>query len=240
MYESDIIRSFEHYLNRNRLPYAKELNLENYRIDIVYIDKKNDIVAIEAKGDVSEKEIRNALYQAFVYKKIADRVYLLMPSKIIEKLDGKLANKMGIGIKIVLKNGEIKELIPSIKNRPEGHLKEIIRNKIRDNNQEVIERYYKRDTKTVNISRFFKMLSKKSYFELLKRLCKHEYCVNTLVEELNMDQPFISHSLAELREYGIIDFKSQGRNKIYFIPSEEMIDFINELEKIILNMYEED
>ena len=67
------------------------------------------------------------------------------------------------------------------------------------------------------ISRSLKALCDVNRIRILEILVKGEFCVSELVEQLQIDQPKVSHHLAILRSAGIIRSRRDGRHINYSI-----------------------
>jgi DNA-binding transcriptional ArsR family regulator len=67
------------------------------------------------------------------------------------------------------------------------------------------------------MSRNLKALCDVNRIRILEILVKGEFCVSDLVEQLQIDQPKVSHHLAILRSAGIIRSRREGRHINYSI-----------------------
>jgi len=67
------------------------------------------------------------------------------------------------------------------------------------------------------MSRSLKALCDVNRIRILEILVKGEFCVSELVEQLQIDQPKVSHHLAILRSAGIIRSRRDGRHINYSI-----------------------
>ena len=85
----------------------------------------------------------------------------------------------------------------------------------------------------------YKMLSDSIRLRIMKLLIERERNVSDIINAFNIDQPLISHKLKELRENGLVVSYRSGRNIIYKISNESLINIIkitentgNKLDKI--------
>ena len=65
-------------------------------------------------------------------------------------------------------------------------------------------------------------------FEILELLQKNkELCVNDFVEELEKDQPLVSHHLKTLKKCGIVKSRDEGKKAIYSISNNQLSELIS-------------
>ncbi len=72
----------------------------------------------------------------------------------------------------------------------------------------------------------YKMLSDNIRLRIMKLLMERERNVSDIINAFSIDQPLISHKLRELRENGLVVSYRSGRNIIYKISSESLINII--------------
>jgi ArsR family transcriptional regulator, zinc-responsive transcriptional repressor len=79
----------------------------------------------------------------------------------------------------------------------------------------------------------FKALLNPNRMEILKSLQKHgQLSVYELCETGGMEQSYLSHQLAILREGGLVKVEKQGRKRLYCIDTpvwEQMNDYLRQL-----------
>ena len=73
-----------------------------------------------------------------------------------------------------------------------------------------------------------KCICDETRFEILELLQKNkELCVNDIVEELEKDQPLISHHLKTLKKCGIVKSRDQGKKSMYAISNNQLSELIS-------------
>lgn len=75
---------------------------------------------------------------------------------------------------------------------------------------------------------FFKVLGDENRIKILFALSIREMCVNDLVELLGMSQSSVSHQLQTLRANAQVKRRKEGRNVIYSLDDEHVVDIFNE------------
>ena len=67
-------------------------------------------------------------------------------------------------------------------------------------------------------------------FEILEMLQeKKELCVSDFVDQLNKDQPLISHHLKTLKKFGIVKSRDEGKKSMYKISSTQLSELISSI-----------
>jgi ArsR family transcriptional regulator, zinc-responsive transcriptional repressor len=74
-----------------------------------------------------------------------------------------------------------------------------------------------------------KSLSDENRLRILMSLCDGEKTVSTIVEEMNLSQPLVSHHLKELRRCLLVNVKRKGLFVRYEIADDRIIDIIRRL-----------
>ena len=78
-----------------------------------------------------------------------------------------------------------------------------------------------------------KCICDETRFEILELLQKNkELCVNDLVEELETEQPLVSHHLKTLKKCGIVKSRDQGKKSMYTISNNQLSELISNVTKI--------
>ncbi len=72
----------------------------------------------------------------------------------------------------------------------------------------------------VNFS-LFRILSDPTRVKILTALLNKNMSVMEMVEQLNLDQPLISHHLKQLREHNIVDVERVGKLHVYSVRPEK-------------------
>ncbi len=62
-----------------------------------------------------------------------------------------------------------------------------------------------------------KYTNKKIDFEIILALIRREYHVRELSREIEESHPTVLRKLQELREENVVDYRQEGKNKVYFI-----------------------
>ncbi len=77
-----------------------------------------------------------------------------------------------------------------------------------------------------------KCICDETRFEILELLQKNkELCVNDLVEELEKNQPLVSHHLKTLKKCGIVKSRDQGKKSMYAISNNQLSELISNVTK---------
>jgi ArsR family transcriptional regulator, zinc-responsive transcriptional repressor len=74
-----------------------------------------------------------------------------------------------------------------------------------------------------------KSLSDENRLRILSSLCKGKKTVSTIVEEMNLSQPLVSHHLKELRRCLLVKVERKGLFVHYEIADERIIDIVRQL-----------
>jgi DNA-binding transcriptional ArsR family regulator len=74
-----------------------------------------------------------------------------------------------------------------------------------------------------------KSLSDENRLRILSSLCKGKKTVSTIVEEMNLSQPLVSHHLKELRRCLLVKVERKGLFVYYEIADERIINIIRQL-----------
>jgi DNA-binding transcriptional ArsR family regulator len=74
-----------------------------------------------------------------------------------------------------------------------------------------------------------KSLSDENRLRILLSLCNGKKTVSTMVEEMNLSQPLVSHHLKELRRCLLVNVERKGLFVYYEIADERIIDIVEQL-----------
>jgi ArsR family transcriptional regulator, zinc-responsive transcriptional repressor len=74
-----------------------------------------------------------------------------------------------------------------------------------------------------------KSLSDENRLRILLSLCNGKKTVSTVVEEMNLSQPLVSHHLKELRRCLLVNVERKGLFVYYEIADERIIDIVRQL-----------
>ena len=74
-----------------------------------------------------------------------------------------------------------------------------------------------------------KSLSDENRLRILLSLCNGKKTVSTIVEEMNLSQPLVSHHLKELRRCLLVNVERKGLFVYYEIADERIIDIVRQL-----------
>ncbi len=83
----------------------------------------------------------------------------------------------------------------------------------------------------IGTDNIFKMLGDSTRLEIVRLLIDNKMTVNNIVSMIKCEQPLVSHKLKELRETGILKSYRVGKNIVYEISDEAIIDVIKSAEK---------
>lgn len=78
-----------------------------------------------------------------------------------------------------------------------------------------------------------KILADKNRMAIICWLKGGERCVCEIFEKLNLQQNLVSHHLKVLREAGLIEFRSEGVKKIYWLNREKVDLLKNDLNNFL-------
>lgn len=79
-------------------------------------------------------------------------------------------------------------------------------------------------TKTYHI--FFGNLSSASRVEIIAKLKDKDMSVSELARKMKIEQSKLSHSLAKLRSCNLVNFKSKGKERIYYLNKRTMLPIL--------------
>lgn len=72
-----------------------------------------------------------------------------------------------------------------------------------------------RSYNTKELSTLLKLISDNSRLQILCIIQKDEHCVCELMEETKLSQSLISHHLKDLKDYGLVSDRKQGKWSYY-------------------------
>lgn len=72
-----------------------------------------------------------------------------------------------------------------------------------------------RSYNTKELSTLLKLISDNSRLQILCIIQKDEHCVCELIEETKLSQSLISHHLKDLKDYGLVSDRKQGKWSYY-------------------------
>ncbi|MFQ6083865.1 MAG: ArsR/SmtB family transcription factor [Candidatus Aminicenantia bacterium] len=78
---------------------------------------------------------------------------------------------------------------------------------------------------------FFKAISNKTRFEIIKLLRKGPKCVSDICQELGFEQSRVSHNLKCLENCGFVNSRYEGKNKIYSLDKETILPILTAINK---------
>ena len=81
--------------------------------------------------------------------------------------------------------------------------------------------------------KFFKTLSNKTRFEIIRLLMKGPRSVNEISKKLKFEQSRVSHNLKRLECYGFVLSECKGKQRIYSIEKKYILPIINNVDKYI-------
>jgi len=80
---------------------------------------------------------------------------------------------------------------------------------------------------------FFKTLSNKTRFEIIRILKDGPKSVKEICEKSNFEQSRISHNLKRLEGCGFVTCKCKGKQRIYSIDAEYILPIMNSIQRYI-------
>lgn len=89
------------------------------------------------------------------------------------------------------------------------------------------------DTDVTFAVSLFRSLADASRLGILRRLSNGEARVRDLTDELGLAQSTVSEHLACLRDCGLIDARSEGRQNFYSVAAPEIIDLLRSAEHLL-------
>jgi DNA-binding transcriptional ArsR family regulator len=81
-----------------------------------------------------------------------------------------------------------------------------------------------------------KSLSDENRLRILLSLCNGKKTVSTIVEEMNLSQPLVSHHLKELRRCLLVNVERRGLFVYYEIADERIIDIVRQLARLATDL----
>lgn len=81
--------------------------------------------------------------------------------------------------------------------------------------------------------KFFKTLSNKTRFDIIRLLIKGPRSVNEISKTLKFEQSRVSHNLKRLECYGFITCECKGKERIYSLDERYILPIINNIDKYI-------
>lgn len=77
--------------------------------------------------------------------------------------------------------------------------------------------------KEIMLIDFAKILADETRQKIMMLCCCQWISVNDIVQQLNVKQPTVSHHLAVLRRFGLVNVHEEGRNVFYILNQEKII-----------------
>lgn len=81
-----------------------------------------------------------------------------------------------------------------------------------------------------------KSLSDENRLRILLSLCNGRKTVSTIVEELDLSQPLVSHHLKELRRCLLVNVERKGLFVYYEIADERVFDIVRQLARLATDL----
>ena len=81
--------------------------------------------------------------------------------------------------------------------------------------------------------KFFKTLSNRTRFEIIRLLMKGPRSVNEISKSLKFEQSRVSHNLKRLECYGFVISICKGKQRIYSLDKKYILPIINNIDKYI-------
>ncbi len=78
---------------------------------------------------------------------------------------------------------------------------------------------------------FFRNLSNPVRIAIISSLKRKSKSVSELVGELGIEQSKISHALTNLKMCGVVNFKKDGKKRIYYLNKETVVPILNLIDK---------
>ncbi len=97
---------------------------------------------------------------------------------------------------------------------------------IHEHNIKIIKEKYNEET-IYNITNLLKILGEPSRLKIVLALSEGEMCVYHLTEAINLNQSAVSHQLRILRENKVIKSRREGKNIVYSLDDEHIMQIIN-------------
>ena len=82
--------------------------------------------------------------------------------------------------------------------------------------------------------KFFKTLSNKTRFDIIRLLMKGSKSVNEICKKTKFEQSRVSHNLKRLECCGFITSKCKGKQRIYSLDKKYILPMINNINKHII------
>ncbi len=81
---------------------------------------------------------------------------------------------------------------------------------------------------------FFRAVSNKTRFEIIRLLREGSKSVGQIVDELGFEQSRVSHNLKRLEHCGFVSCKWQGKNRVYSLDKEDIVPILDRVDKHII------
>lgn len=78
---------------------------------------------------------------------------------------------------------------------------------------------------------FFEVIANKSRIRIIEELMKKPMCVNEICSAIKEEQSKVSHNLKKMAECNFINFKKQGKLRIYTLNTETIAPLMILVEK---------
>ena len=70
--------------------------------------------------------------------------------------------------------------------------------------------------------KFFAILADRNRLSILNLILEKDLTVNEISKNLNLEQSLVSHHLKSLKEHGFVDYKIEGKTRLYSVNKETM------------------
>lgn len=83
---------------------------------------------------------------------------------------------------------------------------------------------------------FFKAIGHPLRIRILDLLSERDLSVTGLLEQVDVEQPYLSQQLAVLRRAGIVDARREGPNVVYSIAAPKVVELLRLSRQVLLEM----
>lgn len=90
-----------------------------------------------------------------------------------------------------------------------------------------LKKYMPSPNKLNNMSSFFYAFSDSTRLKIIMLLSIKPLCVSEIVTVLNLNQTTVSHQLKILKSLNIVEFNRVGKNIIYYIKNNQIVEVLN-------------
>jgi len=78
---------------------------------------------------------------------------------------------------------------------------------------------------------FFETISNKTRMAIVESLLRGDKCVNDICADIHEEQSKVSHNLKRLTDCNIVNFRQEGKKRVYILNQETVVPILGLVDK---------